>query len=95
MKQLKDIKKKIEWEEYYNPNFDWSVFGFYSNNILTEDFIREFQDKVNWKCISFYQTLSEDFIIEFKDKVDWEYISKYQKLSEDFIKKNCVLYETA
>jgi hypothetical protein len=54
---------------------------------LSEDFIREFQDKVHWFCISEYQKLSEDFIKEFKDKVDWNYISIYQNLSEDFIKE--------
>ena len=28
---------------------------------LSENFIREFKDKVNWEYISKYQTLSEDF----------------------------------
>ena len=54
---------------------------------LTEDFIREFQDKVDWDCISECQRLSEDFIREFKDKVDWYWISKNQYLSEDFIRE--------
>ena len=54
---------------------------------LTEDFIREFKDKVVWRWISIYQRLSEDFIREFKDKVDWYNISKYQYLSEDFIRE--------
>jgi len=38
---------------------------------LSEEFIREHQDKVNWFDICYYQALSEDFIREFKDKVDW------------------------
>ena len=54
---------------------------------LTEDFIREFKDKVDWYNISKYQYLSEDFIREFFDRVDWDYISTYQHLSEDFIRK--------
>ena len=54
---------------------------------LTEDFIREFQDKMNWYWISEYQHLSEDFIREFAYKVDWENISAYQHLSEDFIRE--------
>ena len=54
---------------------------------LTEDFIREFQDKVDWDCISECQRLSEDFIREFKDKVYWYWISKNQYLSEDFIRE--------
>ena len=54
---------------------------------LSEDFIREFQDKVEWNNISAYQKLSEDFIREFKDKLNRLCISKYQKLSEDFIRE--------
>ena len=87
MKHFKDIKKKIYWEEYYNPNFDWSNDTFYIDNKLSEDFIREFKDEVYWEMISKYQTLSEDLIREFKDDVDWWYISKYQTLSEDFIRE--------
>ena len=55
--------------------------------ILSEDFIREFQDKVNWECISHHLKLSEIFIREFKDKVDWLCISIFQTLSEDFIRE--------
>ena len=54
---------------------------------LSEDFIREFKDKVNWNCISTYQRLSENFIREFKNKVNWNCISNYQRLSEDFIRE--------
>lgn len=54
---------------------------------LTEDFIREFEDKVNWNWISKYQHLSEDFIREFKNKVNWCCVSTYQRLSEDFIRE--------
>jgi len=57
------------------------------NQKLSEDFIRENQDKVNWYCISKYQKLSEEFIREFQDKVDWYNISAYQKLSEEFIRE--------
>ena len=52
-----------------------------------ENFIREFQDKVDWDEISCNQELSEDFIREFQDKVDWIEISYNQKLSENFIRE--------
>jgi len=64
---------------------DWICISKYQK--LSEEFIREFQDKVNWDCIFTYQKLSEDFIREFQDKVYWYYISKYQKLSEEFIRE--------
>ena len=56
-------------------------------NFSNENFIREFQEKVDWGWISTYQKLSEYFIKEFQDKVDWNLISEYQKLSEYFIKE--------
>ena len=89
MKQFETIKKHIKWEKYYDPDFNWNdeEFYYYSKAALSEDFIREFQDKVNWEYISLYQKLSEEFIREFQDKVNWEYISCFQKLSEDFIRE--------
>ena len=53
-------------------------------NVLSEDFIREFKDKVFWTGISWNQRLSEDFIREFKDKVNWYRISCNQQLSDSF-----------
>ena len=54
---------------------------------LSEEFIREFKDKVNWHYISHKQKLSESFIREFKDKVNWHNISENQILSESFIRE--------
>ena len=51
---------------------------------LSEDFIREFKDKVDWYYISIYQDLSEDFIREFKNEVNWYNISVNQNLSNNF-----------
>lgn len=87
MKQLETVKKKLEWEKYYDPDFEWDRIIYYKNSELTEDFIREFHDKVNWEYISKCQKLSENFIREFHDKVDWVSISINQKLSESFIRE--------
>ena len=87
MKHIKDIKNKIEWEQYYDPNFYWGDYIFYRDNKLSEEFIRELKYKVDWWYISIYLELSEDFIREFKNKVDWHNISCYQKLSIDFIRE--------
>ena len=65
------------------PN--WEILSMHQH--LSEDFIREFKDKVAWTNISRYRHLSENFIREFKDKVDWHFISSYQHLSEDFIRE--------
>ena len=61
------------------PN--WEILSIHQH--LSEDFIREFKDKVDWNWISKYQHLSEDFIREFTDKVDWSWISMRQRLSEN------------
>ena len=66
-------------------NVDWE---FISKRLkLSEDFIREFKDKLDWRNISGYQKLSEDFIREFKDVVNWYCISECQVLSEEFIRE--------
>ncbi len=38
----------------------------YFNKKLTEEFIREFKNKVNWYYIIIFQKLSKDFIKEFQ-----------------------------
>ena len=63
-----------------NKNVDWEDISWYYK--LSENFIREFQDKINWYWISANQILSENFIQEFKDKVSWIYILLYQNLSK-------------
>ena len=61
---------------------------------LSEDFIREFKEKVDWDNISQSQQLSEDFIKEFNLKIDndnWLY--KSSKFKEEKNKGKCGLYE--
>ena len=76
-----EIREKIKKGE----DIDWVLISECQK--LSEDFIREFRDRVDWWSISKYQKLSEDFIREFKARVDWECISWCQKLSEDFIRE--------
>jgi hypothetical protein len=81
---MNDLKKDIE-KICKNNNIT-------HDDSLSEDFIREFKDKISWYGISWYgisrhQVLSEDFIREFKNEVDWNYMCKYQTLSGDFIRE--------
>jgi hypothetical protein len=73
-----------KYQHYFNY-YAWNMASIHSK--LSEDFIREFQDKVEWNVISIHQTLSEDFIREFQDKVCWRWISGHQKLSDDFLQE--------
>jgi hypothetical protein len=56
--------------------------------ILNKDWQTIFDYRVDWDCISFYQTLSEELIERNKDLVNWKHISEYQVLSEEFIERN-------
>ena len=55
-------KKDIYFSEY-----EWEEISYYK--YLSEEFIREFKDKVNWYYVSKYQKLSEEFIQAFKSKI--------------------------
>jgi len=87
-----EINKIIE---YYG--LDWNIEQFKlkiesvadcaKSHSLSEDFIREFQDKLDWIYISAYQKLSKDFILEFKNKVNWNYIEEYQNITEENIEE--------
>jgi predicted glycosyltransferase len=44
-------------------DYDWMYIS--CNRKLSEEFIKEFQNKVYWSNTSCYQKLSEDFIREF------------------------------
>jgi hypothetical protein len=84
------MKETISIEEIYvkillNEEINWTQIA--ANYNLTEEFIREFADKVDWACICMYQKLSEDFIREFQDKVHWDRICSNQKFSESFIRE--------
>ena len=72
--EITDITNEIDWIHI-------------SRQKLSEEFIKKFQDKVNWQYISLKQNLSEEFIREFQDKVSWFEISIDQKLSEEFIRE--------
>jgi len=82
LEEFLDKWKDVDITDKYLDSLNWQ---YISTRKLSEEFIREFADKVIWYYISQYQILSEDFIREFKDRVNWEYISSYQKLSEAFI----------
>lgn len=63
--------EKVDWQAIYRG--------------LTEPFMREFQDRLNWLHLSRHAQLSEQLIRDFQDRVDWPSISWFQTLSEPFI----------
>ena len=55
------------------------------NQVLSQDFMREYKDIVDWSAISRSQRLSESFMEEMKDYIDWTWASYKQKMSAHFI----------
>lgn len=79
------IKKHIEFLKQYKKFF---YVLSYSNINLSEKFIEEYADKLDWNYLSFYQSLSESFVEKHIDKVNFEnYIIKHI-VSESFIEKH-------
>lgn len=78
-KIFNDVKKyNFTWREYEN------IIKYQK---LSENFIKEYNQVLNWSCISAYQELSESFISEFRHKVVWGWIFSRQNISEDFARK--------
>jgi len=78
--------RRERWEIEETSSSWWEYISIHKKK-LSENFIREFKDKVRWQYISIHQNLSEDFIREFKYEVDWHRLSRCQKLSENLIRE--------
>lgn len=74
-------RHRLEMEKYYSC---WN--SICEHQVLSEEFIEEFADKVDWKAVSFKQKLSKEMIHKYANKVDWRYIVANQKLDQKFIK---------
>jgi hypothetical protein len=59
---LKTMQDKLE-------NYNEGVWGQTSQMPLSNDFIRDFKKKLDWKWISTHQSLNENFIREFQSFV--------------------------
>ena len=77
---LETIQNKLE-------NANESVWLQISQMALSDDFIRDFKDRLNWGWISTTLPLNENFIEEFQGFIDWEVVSQYETLSEEFIRE--------
>ncbi len=70
-----------------NYNVNWFSICFY--HILSENFIREFENKVDWRdvyqCIKYYPKTS---YLEFQNKVYWDCISRKIKNYQNLLLKN-------
>ena len=65
--------------------------GISTKQILSEEFIREFQDKIDWRMISCSQKLSIKFIIEFYKRIDFQALLRNENISDE-VKEFCRIF---
>lgn len=63
-----EFSKSGKLKKYSRQKFVDGVnwFEVSSNEVLSEDFIREFKDYVSWNCMVVYQNISPKFAKEFE-----------------------------
>lgn len=68
---------------------DWlTISGNASTgNSLSEDFMNEFGEQLDWGYISNYQKVSENLIKKFKHKINWVHLCRKQKVSENVLRE--------
>jgi hypothetical protein len=69
----------------YKDILVWRSIITYHN--LSEDFIEQNSDYIDWSYLTSKQKLSENFIIKHSDKLNWNQMAYYQDLSESFIEQ--------
>jgi len=80
---------KVTCDDWWNSySYWWRICAF--GEELSEEFLREYQDRIDWFIISKNQNLSEEFIWEFKDKLNLKSVirrGRVYRMSPDFLKK--------
>lgn len=69
-------------EEKYGVNF--KVNDIILEEKVSEDFIENFKDTINWNDVCLFQKLSLDFIRRNKDYLNWPAVSFNQNITLDF-----------
>ena len=100
MKYLEKAKQKISWERFYSNDFEWNKEQLYIDHVFSEEFLKEFFQKINWRILLKYQDIDENFFVRHKNSFNyisyvyypaiWETIVHYQTFSEDTLK---ILYK--
>ena len=76
----------MDFMRYHRDKIRWKCV---LSNIIpfSEDFIEEFQDRLNWIHISKYQVLSADFMRRFQNRINWYEVSRCRRLSDKFMRE--------
>jgi hypothetical protein len=52
---------------------------------VSEAFLRDFKDRIDWRTVSMRQKISLEFVREFAHLIDWRYLSYNSHLTGDII----------
>jgi len=72
----------LEDDSNFNAREINKILSYFS---VSEDFINEFRDQIDWEHLILTQTLSEDFIENNLDKIEIQLLFSFHTLSEDFL----------
>lgn len=75
-------ENEVNWQDV-----SWNI-GSDPNKVLTEVFIRQYKDHLDWHGLLMCQILSDELLEECIEYVDWDDLSRYQVLGEDFIRRH-------
>ena len=62
-------------EKSSESQFCWGAIS--EHQVLSEEFIEKYQDRVNWNRISYYQKLSNEFVDKFHYRLDFNVFGNY------------------
>lgn len=78
----------VSFIERHLQDFKLFMEDICDHQILSQDFMRDHKDILDWSAISRSQRLSEAFMDEMKDYIDWTWASYKQKMTAYFIENH-------
>lgn len=89
---LKKFKVSEEFLRHYIQTglisgYNWLAVAV--DQSLSEQFMIDYQDRLDWMNVSISQNLSESFMRKMKHRVLWNYAAENQYMSPDFIIEFC------
>jgi hypothetical protein len=82
-KLLDELMRRYSWKSIDDIN--WICISRHQG--LSEDFIREFKNKIYWHRISHWQNLSYEFISEFRNELNLKVLIHRKLITEEQIKE--------
>jgi len=69
------------------PELSSSLKSFFKtisfSRVISEQFMKDYSNELDWTSLSLKQSMSLDFLIEFADKITWDNIIRNIKVSEE------------